>query len=148
MNCDYQDAGRALLAAKLQRGDADSELAHAIRDALGGVEQADILAEAIGAVSAELKLRVRRSWHESQMAEGVSERAALEDSLSGHARRNSELCAELKSTREKLDSLAYDIGELPARLALEVPAASSLIRALPDIRQAVSEADSVLNDNA
>jgi hypothetical protein len=61
MNCDYLDAGRALMAAKKQPGDVDSELAHTIRDYCGGVDSVpEYLAEAIGAVQAELKLRVRR----------------------------------------------------------------------------------------
>lgn len=150
MNCDYLDAGRALMSAKRQAGDADSELAHVIRDYCGGIDSVpDYLAAAIGAVQAELKLRVRRTWHESQMKEGNTERAALEESLTGHAARNRELCAELKATRSLLGGVAYDIGELPARLVSgDVPAAASLIRTLPDIHKAISEADSVLGDNS
>jgi hypothetical protein len=70
---------------------------------------------------------------------------ALKDSAE---RRRVELVAELQDVRGKLDSVAYDIGELPARfVAGDIPAAASLIRALPDIRQAISDADSVLGDN-
>lgn len=148
MNCDYLDAGRALMAAKLQRGDADSELAHSLADAFNGAANVpDYVAEAIGAVQAELKLRVRRSWHESQMAAGNEERLALEHSLTGHAARNSELCAQLESAKGTLSGVAYDVGEMPAKLIEESPPCRSLIFGLPDIRAAIAEAESVLGDN-
>jgi hypothetical protein len=68
--------------------------------------------------------------------------------MEGAERRRVEAVAELRSMRDKLDSVAYDVGELPARfISGDVPAAASLIRALPDIRQAIADADSVLGDN-
>lgn len=150
MNCDYVDAGLALLKAKRQAGDVDSELAHAIRDYCGGADSVpEYLAEAIGAVQAELKARVRRTWHESKLAELQADAKEAEREAESLGCRIAELVAELSSARQLLDSIGYDVGELPARLALgEVPAAASLIRALPDIRAAVRDADSVLGDNA
>jgi hypothetical protein len=150
MNCDYLDAGRALMAAKKQPGDVDSELAHAIRDYCGGVDSVpEYLAEAIGAVQAELKLRVRRAWHESKLAEQKAETDKATEFGAGLANRNSELKAQLRDARETLDSVAYDIGELPARfVAGDVPPAASLIKALPNVLSAIREADSVLNDNS
>jgi hypothetical protein len=91
-----------------------------------------------GAMAAEL----RRLLYEN--AE-LKKAAALQDSAE---RRRVEAVAELQATRDKLDSIAYDVGELPARFVSgDVPAAASLIRALPDIRQAIRDADSVLGDN-
>ena len=114
MDCTAQDKGRELIAAKLQRGDADSELAHAIRDALGGIEQADILAEAIGKISAELKARVARTYHERKLAELEAERdaartsaAELEDSLSGHAKASASMSRRLADYREACEPLRY-----------------------------------------
>lgn len=149
MNCDYYDAGLALMKAKKQPGDVDSELAHAIRDYCGGLESVpEYLTEAIGAVQAELKLRVRRTWHESEMAKQKAETDKANEFGAGHASRNAELKAELRDARERLDSLAYDIGELPARfVAGDVPAAASLIRQLPHVHESIRTADSVLNDN-
>jgi hypothetical protein len=66
----------------------------------------------------------------------------------GAERRRVELVAQLDSARGTLDSLLYDIGELPARLLEgDIPAAASLIRSLPDVKEAIREAESVLGDN-
>jgi hypothetical protein len=91
-----------------------------------------------GAMAAEFR---RLQDSEAELKKAASLQASAE-------RRRVEAVAELQTIRDKLDSVAYDVGELPARLALgDVPAAASLIRALPDIRQAIADADSVLGDN-
>lgn len=91
-----------------------------------------------GAMAAELR-RLQDQNAELKKSRGLIDSAE---------RRRVEAVAELQSLRDKADSLAYDIGELPARfVAGDVPAAASLIRNLPELQQAIRDADSVLGDN-
>jgi len=103
----------------------------------GDYKGARVLAS-FGAMAAELR-RLQDENAELKKSRGLIDSAE---------RRRVELVAELQSLRDKADSVAYDIGELPARFVSgDVPAAASLIRSLPDIRQAIRDADSVLGDN-
>lgn len=91
-----------------------------------------------GAMACELR-RLQDQSEEQRRSLALTEAAE---------RRRVELVAELQSVRELMDSLAYDIGELPARfVAGDVPAAASIIAALPKLRDAIRDADSVLGDN-
>lgn len=108
---------------------------------LGNYKGARVLAS-FGAMAAELR-RLQDENAELKRLNG-----AMQRELNDCTRRDADLVAKLESAKATLDSVAYDVGELPARFVSgDVPAAASLIRTLPAIRQAISNAESVLGDN-
>lgn len=136
---ENRDAGRVVTIAAARLADDMEEAFGSFRTIAesSNFAGARVLAS-FGAMAAELR---------RLQDEGAAQKESIR-LLEAAERRRVEAVAELRDVRDKLDSVAYDVGELPARfIAGDVPAAVSLIRSLPELQQAIRDADSVLGDN-